>query len=549
MDISVLIPTRARPDKLARCLESLGAHDNVEIIVGIDEDDDLVGEYAGIGASCKLIFDTAPREPTLGALVNRLAKRAGGDYLFFLGDDYVVQQPDWPQRILDAAQHLPNGVGVLYPRCPFHPKFASLPIISRQTYEALGQFSTDLFPYWFLDTWLDEIGEMLGQKTEVDLDCVPPEGKGDTHGLVDIKFWAQIFESLRPQRVEQAKKLASLAYSDPKRLKFALDTIDWRIQQCAARVVHLQNPEFIAQWEKRSDEKPSPRYLEAKTRAKELLGEATVDKHRQWGKANRTRVMIGLPNTGHVHSPTALNMAGLMALAFSKDVAIGILDNQSSVITMSRNYIVKRALAMNADYILWIDSDMGFPPDTALRLLAHDKDIVGATYNQRVKPYRTLGRAKRLPNETPEITSRRAHAGGLVEMEEMPGGMMLIRTDVYRRVPWPWYFETYYRPEAMKGFRDMLRDYAQVPMPRDLEERMMSVPGFKDWLAQEHAHEGQLGAEYISEDINFCIKAKRYGYRLWCDLNLTWEVVHIGTHEVTCVQPPPAPDVPAEAAE
>ena len=47
----------------------------------------------------------------------------------------------------------------------------------------------------------------------------------------------------------------------------------------------------------------------------------------------------------------------------------------------------------------------------------------------------------------------------------------------------------------------------------------------------------KVGAEYISEDINFCRKALRYGYRLWCDLNLTWELQHIGKQHVTCTRP------------
>ena len=156
-DISVIIPSRGRPDKLARCIQSLGFHTNIEVLVGLDDDDP---ELQRNRAAMPCFHVIGPRHRTLGALVNTLAAKATGKYLFFLGDDYVIEQPDWPQRILDAAAKLPNDIGVLYPRCKFHKNFANLPIISRKHYEALGYFMSPIFPYWFIDTWHDEVSEL-----------------------------------------------------------------------------------------------------------------------------------------------------------------------------------------------------------------------------------------------------------------------------------------------------------------------------------------------------------------------------------------------------
>ena len=272
-DISVLIPSRGRPDKLARCIASLGCHPNVEIIVGLDTDDATSPEAArALRGQFGIEPMVGPRAKTLGALVNDLAARSAGKYLFFLGDDNVLGSPDWPARILRAARALPRRYGVLYPRCMLHPGFATLPIISRATYRTLGYYMVPYFPFWFIDTWWDEIGELMGAKIEVDLDALQVDGKGETHGLIDLKFWADFFEATRPMRIKDATTLAREAYSRPQAQSVIAD-LPYRASVCARRTAHLTTPEFLAYWEQRADHPPSARYREAKAEAEAMLTE------------------------------------------------------------------------------------------------------------------------------------------------------------------------------------------------------------------------------------------------------------------------------------
>lgn len=252
----------------------------------------------------------------------------------------------------------------------------------------------------------------------------------------------------------------------------------------------------------------------------------------------RPFVFVAIPSPGQWYATTANCVAGMAA--FTDNIVFGSFSMEGSVITRSRNLCVKKALEMNADYLMFIDSDLVFPANAMKRLLAHNKDIVGATYNMRMEPYRTLGRMKLLPGETePAQVERRIASGGIHEADELPGGFMFIKMDVFRRIPKPWYFETYYRDiDPVKAFRDMIRDHVQVTMPRDLETALLATPGLRDWANREQANVMKVGAEYISEDINFCRKAIRYGYRLWCDLDLTWEIKHIGRQEIPCAKPP-----------
>jgi glycosyltransferase involved in cell wall biosynthesis len=275
-DISVLIPSRGRPSKLARCLKSLGTHENVEVLIATDVDD--CSEYASVIEGYGQHF-IAPRPKTLGVCINELAAKAAGNLLFFLGDDYVIEAPDWPERIMRAARKLPDQVGVLYPRCVSHPGFANLPVISRRTYNALGYYMSPYFPFWFIDTWWEEIGIFLDAKIEIDLDATLPDGKGDTHGLIDISFWASVFDATRIMRVRDAIKLAKLVTNekDPRFQSF-IRALPWREATCAQNVTHLRAPQFIQAWQGRSDAAPSKRYATVKLEAETLM--AQLEKER-----------------------------------------------------------------------------------------------------------------------------------------------------------------------------------------------------------------------------------------------------------------------------
>jgi hypothetical protein len=270
-EISVLIPSRGRAHKLARCLKALGRHENVEILIGTDDDDpsDYASVINGRGQHCP-----APRPKTLGVCINDLAEKATGKLLFFLGDDYVIDAPDWPERVIRAAAKMPNQIGVLYPRCIFHPGFANLPIISRRMYESLGYYMSPFFPFWFIDTWWEEIGILLRAKIEIDLDARLPDGKGDTHGLIDISFWANVFDATRIMRVRDAVKLAKLIVNerDPRFQSF-MASLPQRQNICAQCVAHLRSPNFIQTWRTRADAAPSKRYAVVKSEAETLMAQ------------------------------------------------------------------------------------------------------------------------------------------------------------------------------------------------------------------------------------------------------------------------------------
>ena len=87
-----------------------------------------------------------------------------------------------------------------------------------------------------------------------------------------------------------------------------------------------------------------------------------------------------------------------------------------------------------ATHILWLDADMTFPPDTALRLLKHDLPVVAANYVTRVPPSRPTARIQGMCVSSADAT-------GLEVVDHVGMGVFLMKTDFVSSLPHPrfWY--------------------------------------------------------------------------------------------------------------
>lgn len=210
----------------------------------------------------------------------------------------------------------------------------------------------------------------------------------------------------------------------------------------------------------------------------------------------RPVVAVLVPSTDMVHADFMVALISM--LWHSNNFARTLLLNfKGSAISFSRNVLAGRALEapVAVDAVLFLDSDLVFPPDTLARLLRSGRSIVGATYARRKEPFEALGRL--IPR------GRDLSQGGIHEAEALPAGCLLIATSVFRQLKKPWFFETY--------------DEARDP-----------------W--------------FVSEDYGFCEKARAAGMTLWCDLTLSTQIGHIGQHAVQFPPLASAPPAMAEAA-
>ena len=239
--------------------------------------------------------------------------------------------------------------------------------------------------------------------------------------------------------------------------------------------------------------------------------------------SNNPAVTIGVPALGLHKSVMSISLAALAAHSIMAGVQINLIGHDLSGIARNRNILAKAAVETGSTHILMLDSDMTFPPDLLVRLLAHGKDIVGVPYPRRSPPYELLGRPK-----YPEAGDQ----NGLVEMEMLPAGLLLIKTDVFKSIQSPWFWESYkYDGEPVDQLRTVLYDALSAMVPAALLDNMLSATLESQWLA-ELERQGKPLTQERSEDINFCFKAQRHGFQLWGDLDLLREIGHSGDNIV-----------------
>lgn len=138
-----------------------------------------------------------------------------------------------------------------------------------------------------------------------------------------------------------------------------------------------------------------------------------------------------------------------------------------------------------ATHILWLDADMTFPRDAALRLLKHDKEVVAANYMTRRPPSRPTAK-----KDGQCVWSNDSYgATGLEAVDHVGMGVFLMKTSVLTDLPRPrfWY-----------------------------------------------------STETETEDVYFCRLLRKAGYTIWIDHDLSKEVGHVGTHQYREVASPVA---------
>lgn len=224
---------------------------------------------------------------------------------------------------------------------------------------------------------------------------------------------------------------------------------------------------------------------------KEVMGEqgynqqwqaADIAFERKWGPGSRAdcfevpiKYTIGLPMRGT--NPNWLFSKSLVHL--QKPPCWNMIEARRGIVDQSRNHIVDLAIKYGIDYILFLDDDHTFPADLFYRLIAAQKDVVGALCFRRVEPFGPCvfrwETAKENGNlmvyDRPELIGK-----GLQKVDAIGFGAVLVKTEIFKRL----------KPE---------------------------VPG--QWFKFSE----------VGEDLHFCDLCAQAGVDVWCDTSL--EAPHI----------------------
>jgi hypothetical protein len=193
-----------------------------------------------------------------------------------------------------------------------------------------------------------------------------------------------------------------------------------------------------------------------------------------------TSVSILVPTRDTVYSYFSHSLGNLIKTTTQIGIDSHLFFDASTILINQRESLIGQAIAMKSEWVLWLDSDMMFPPTTLLRLLAHNQDIVGCNYMKRSFPFKSVAFTN--TNDWESWVPIQSE-DNLVTVEAIGMGCVLMKTELFKKLNKP-YFEYTYQPKT------------------------------KDWGG---------------EDFTLFKKLNKIGYQVKVDMNLSKEIYHIGT--------------------
>lgn len=220
--ISILLPSRGRPDNIRRLHHSLEqtTKGKWQLLVRLDRDDPLLGNYPD-GFELNRLTNVIGDRRLLSELWNELVPYVSGDIVMHGGDDITFNTKGWDEQI--KAAFPADGIAVVHGNdlSTNSAKISTHSFVTPKWVKALGYLCPPYFSSDYNDLWLTEIADALDRRIYLDDVIIehhhPAFGKAEldqTHrerierGQADEvdKIWADTAD----QRAEDVEKLRVL---------------------------------------------------------------------------------------------------------------------------------------------------------------------------------------------------------------------------------------------------------------------------------------------------------------------------------------------------
>ena len=215
-------------------------------------------------------------------------------------------------------------------------------------------------------------------------------------------------------------------------------------------------------------------------------------------KEIKPSVFIAMPCYDSVKINTMLSIFKLLQQLSKSGIEVGINTFKSPLIHQARNHLTAVFLTTEYTHLLFIDSDVEFQPEAVIRMIVAKKNIVCTPY--RVKSEDTATHI--YPVEFKNRKDIMVLAGGLVELEAGPTGLMLIDRKVFKKI--------------IKNHPDLKIKNKAVPSPGASQEFYYSFFNF-----------GFIDGYTLGEDVSFCKLARSNDFKIYA--NIESSTVHHGS--------------------
>ncbi|OGI28082.1 MAG: hypothetical protein A2184_01080 [Candidatus Moranbacteria bacterium RIFOXYA1_FULL_44_7] len=185
-------------------------------------------------------------------------------------------------------------------------------------------------------------------------------------------------------------------------------------------------------------------------------------------------LMIAVPNMGTIKTETFIS---LFSAAYTLNIPAKLHVQTGCYIHEARNKAVNSALKSGVSHLLFVDADVQFDMHGINQLFEDDKDIVGGLYYRRQPPHHPTinfreGDKLVIPDKFPRDS--------VFEVFAIATGFMLINMKVFKKIEPPWFYF------------------------------------------------GNFHGKPMGEDVYFCWKAQKAGFKVYCDPRI--KIGHVGDY-------------------
>ena len=213
----------------------------------------------------------------------------------------------------------------------------------------------------------------------------------------------------------------------------------------------------------------------------------------------KPKIYVATPCYDMMRIETCVSLIDMFSTLGRSGIECKFKSVKTSLVTHGRNLLTCGFLDSNFDYMLFVDADVEFQPEAVARMLVPKKDIICTPYRVKEENIKYAVKFK-----DPDFI--KIEPFDLVEIEEGPAGLMLIKRVVFERLMDK-------RPDLKINFDEPTRKKMneEIGAVEDAIDRYM----YNFWDTTFRLDTG----EWKGEDLSFCALARGAGFKIYANLD------------------------------
>ncbi len=174
-NISVICPTRNRPDNITRFIinlcEKADKWEDLQFISYIDKDDTvsipaIINTRLKFNIEYKIIRD---ERVFASKMFNAMYKECDNQIIFNAGDDMIIHNKGWDTKVIEAFEASAHKILMVYGPDGYQPRtFGTHFFIHKNWIKIQGEYIPVELSSDYVDTWYNDIADVLNTKVILD---------------------------------------------------------------------------------------------------------------------------------------------------------------------------------------------------------------------------------------------------------------------------------------------------------------------------------------------------------------------------------------------